>query len=188
MATRSLTIRGIPEATLDRLRARAARQHRSLNGELLAILARAAEEEVRPPGGAVRETAAAHQPVAGAASESAARRAGGGGDSAEDQPASASLIDDVDSDVLAGVCRQHHIRWLAVFGSHARGEARADSDVDVVVEFAPGMTPGLGIVRVADALRPVFGGRRVDLVTRRGLAPRLRDRVLAEARELYAAG
>jgi predicted nucleotidyltransferase len=74
-----------------------------------------------------------------------------------------------------------------VFGSHARRDARPDSDVDVVVDFAPGATPGLGIVRVADALRPVLGGRRVDLVTRRGLAPRLREQILSGARTLYVA-
>jgi uncharacterized protein len=166
---RSLTIRGLSEVTLDRLRTRAAREHRSLNGEVLAILTRAAEEE--PVDATVREPSATYAAAARAAADP-----------------DRSLLDAIDRDALARTCRQHHIRWLAVFGSHARGEAWADSDVDVVVEFAPGMTPGLGIVRVADALRPVFGGRRVDLVTRRGLAPRLRDRVLAEARELYAAG
>jgi uncharacterized protein len=170
MATRSLTIRGLSDATLSRLRARAAREHRSLNGEVLAILSRAVEEESAVA--TVREASATY----------AAPRASTAAD--RDR----SLLDTIDRDALAVTCRRHHIRWLAVFGSHARGEARADSDVDVVVEFAPGMTPGLGIVGVADALRPVFGGRRVDLVTRRGLAPRLRDRVLAEALELYAAG
>jgi uncharacterized protein len=179
MPTRSLTIRGLPDVTLERLRARAARQHRSLNGEVLAILVQAAAEEEpgAPDAATVRETPAAYGPVSGAAGSTAARPA-----------ADASLLDEVDPAALANVCRQHHIRWLAVFGSHARGEARPDSDVDVVVEFAPGATPGLGIMRVAEALLPVFGGRRVDLVTRRGLSPRLRDRILAEARELYAAG
>jgi uncharacterized protein len=178
MTDRSLTIRGIPDAVLARLRARAAREHRSLNGEVLAILARAAESDAGSERAAsVREPAQAYGP------------AGSGAGSPADGPASeASLLDAVDRDALAGVCRRHGIRWLAVFGSHARGDARPDSDVDVVVEFAPGMTPGLGIIRVADALRPVLGGRRVDLVTRRGLAPRLRPRILAEARELYAAG
>jgi uncharacterized protein len=178
MPTRSVTIRALPDATLERLRARAARQHRSLNGELLAILTRAAEEEPGPPGvGTVREPVATYEPARPAAH-----------DAAPDNRAAVPLVDAIDSAALAAVCRQHHIRRLAVFGSHARGEARADSDVDVMVEFAPGRTPGLGIVRVAEALGPVFGGRRVDLVTRRGLAPRLRDRILAEARELYAAG
>jgi hypothetical protein len=102
------------------------------------------------------------------------------------EPATA-IPDAVHRDALAAVCRRHHIRWLAVFGSHARGDARPESDVDVVVDFEPGMTPGLGIVRVAEALRSVFGGRRVDLVTRRGLSPRLRGRVLATALVLYGA-
>jgi uncharacterized protein len=177
MADRSLTIRGIPDAVLARLRARAAREHRSLNGEVLSILARAAEDDASCQRAAtVRETA----PVYGRAEREA-------GSAATRPAAGTSLLDAVDRDALAGVCRRHGIRWLAVFGSHARGDARPDSDVDVVVEFAPGMTPGLGIIRVADALRPVLGGGRVDLVTRRALASRLRQRILSEARELYAA-
>jgi uncharacterized protein len=203
--TRSLTIRGIPDAVLARLRARAAARHRSLNGEVLAILTGVAEEA---PGtsraSAVRETvatyeaasygAATHDPAthdAAAASPGGTAASPGGtavspGGTAVGS-AGTSLLDVIDRDALAAVCRRYHIGWLAIFGSHARGDASASSDVDVVVEFEPGRTPGLGIIRVADALRRVLGGRRVDLVTRRGLAPRLRDRVLAEARELYAA-
>jgi predicted nucleotidyltransferase len=100
---------------------------------------------------------------------------------------SATLLADFDRSALEDVCRRHNIVWLAVFGSLARGDARADSDVDVVVDFAPGMTPGFGIVRVADALRPVLGGRRLDLVTRSGLSPRLREQILSSAQTLYAA-
>jgi len=169
MAERTLTIRGVPNATLERLRARAAASRRSLNGELLMILDRAAAgdtgERVMPA--FVREPAA--PPFA------------------EAMPGESTLLANVDRAALADVCRRHHIRWLAVFGSHARGDARPDSDVDVVVDFAPGMTPGFGIVRIADALSPVLGDRRVDLVTRRGLAPRLRERILASARTLHAA-
>jgi uncharacterized protein len=199
MTTRSLTIRGLTDPVLARLRDRAAARHRSLNGEVLAILARAAEEAPAASHGAdVLEAVAPHAPVAIAApagaAATAAEAAANGAAAAAPPPAEAagrlapaSLLDAIDRTALRAVCRQHHIRWLAVFGSHARGDARADSDVDVVVEFEPGRTPGLGIIRVADALRPVLGGRRVDLVTRRGLAPRLRDRVLSEARELHAA-
>jgi uncharacterized protein len=202
--TRSLTIRGIPDAVLARLRARAAARHRSLNGEILAILTRATEEPGASRASAVRETAAKYDAAShGAATYDAAPHGAATHDAASHgaathdpatydaaaavEPAGTSLLDGIDRDALAAVCRRYHICWLAVFGSHARGDARANSDVDVVVEFEPGRTPGLGIVRVADALRPMLGGRRVDLVTRRGLAPRLRDRILAEARELYAA-
>jgi predicted nucleotidyltransferase len=44
---------------------------------------------------------------------------------------------------LADFCRSHHIRRLAVFGSTMRGTARTDSDVDLLVEFEAGETPGL---------------------------------------------
>ncbi len=96
-------------------------------------------------------------------------------------------IESVDKSALAAVCQRHHIRWLAIFGSFARGDARPDSDVDVVVEFVPDRTPGFGLLRVAEALRPLFGGRRVDLLTRRGLSPRLRGPILNSASTLYVA-
>jgi hypothetical protein len=170
MKPRTMTIRGVPDATLRRLRRQAEANRRSLNGELLVILdsAPAGPPDPSPTAVAVREkTSPAY----------AAPRERG-----------STLPELVDRDALAAACRRHHIQWLAVFGSHARGNARPESDVDVLVDFAPGMTPGFGIIRVAEALRPIFGGRRVDLVTRRGLAPRLRDGILASAKVLHAAG
>lgn len=167
MAKRTLTVRGVPDTTLKRLRSRAVANRRSLNGELLMILDGAADA-LRPAGPplAIGEPAAAPY--------------------VEATPTSPTiLLANVDLTALAEVCRRHHIQWLAVFGSHARGDARPDSDVDVVVDFAPGRTPGFGIVRVADALRPVFENRRVDLVTRRGLARGLRERILSSARTLH---
>jgi len=157
MRTRTVTIRDLPHAALETLRARALANHRSLNGELLSLIESAVGAERSRPAGRVRETAA---PPFGPA---------------------------IDRAVLAAACRRHHIRWLAMFGSTARGEAGPQSDVDLVADFEPGMTPGLGIIRVAEALRPAFGGRPVDLVTRRGLSPRFRDRVLAEAVPLHGA-
>jgi hypothetical protein len=170
MQTRTLTVRGVPDATLRRLRRQAETNRRSLNGELLVIL------DATPAGapGPLAEVVAVREPTSPA--YMAPR---------EPRP---TLLELVDQDALATACRRHHIQWLAVFGSHARGDARPDSDVDVLVDFAPGMTPGFGIVRVAEALGPIFGGRRVDLVTRRGLAPRLREGIVASARALYAAG
>jgi hypothetical protein len=173
MANRTLTIRGVSDATLERLRSRAAASRRSLNGELLTILDRAATGESGRPSGAAEPDLIVREAAAPTYADAAER--------------ASTLLANVDAGALAEVCARHHIVWLAVFGSHARGDARPDSDVDVVVDFAPGSTPGLGIVRVAEALRPVLGGRRVDLVTRRGLAPRLREQILSDARTLYAA-
>lgn len=46
-------------------------------------------------------------------------------------------------ETLAAFCRRHGIRRLALYGSVARGTARADSDVDLLVEFVADRKPGL---------------------------------------------
>jgi len=89
---------------------------------------------------------------------------------------------------IAEFCRRHHIRKLSLFGSVLGDEFDAESDVDVLVEFEPGHTPGLGLIRLEDELAGLFGGRRVDLVTPKFLNHRIRDRVLAEAEVQYAEG
>lgn len=86
---------------------------------------------------------------------------------------------------LAELCRRHHIRKLALFGSVVRDDFRADSDVDVLVEFEPGKTPGFGFIDVQDELSVLFG-RQVDLHTSLSLSRYFRDEVLAEAEPLYA--
>ena len=88
-------------------------------------------------------------------------------------------------EALRAFCRRHHIHRLALFGSVPRGEARLDSDLDVLVEFEPGHVPGLAFITIQDQLSALFGGRPVDLVTPKFLNPRIRDRVLAEAEVLY---
>jgi hypothetical protein len=168
MRNRTITIRGVPEPVLRAVRAASEANRRSLNSELLVILERAAIERsgTRLPTG-VRE---------GGTFPYALERARAPG---------RWRLGAIDRPTLAAVCRRYHIQSLSLFGSHARGAAGPDSDVDVLVDFEPGMTPGLGIVSVAEALQPVLGGRRVDLVTRRGLPPRLREQVLATAVPLY---
>jgi uncharacterized protein len=69
------------------------------------------------------------------------------------------------SDQLAEFCRRWQIRELALFGSVLREDFRPESDVDVLVTFAPGASWGLfDHVRMEDELSHLFG-RRVDLVT-----------------------
>ena len=88
---------------------------------------------------------------------------------------------------LAEFCRRHHIRRLALFGSVLRPDFGPESDVDVLVEFEDGHTPGFALIRMERELSLLLGGRRVDLVTPRFLSSRIRDQVLAGAREQYAA-
>lgn len=80
------------------------------------------------------------------------------------------------------IAAEHGARNVRVFGSVARGEARADSDVDFLVDMEPGRTlfdMGGLLMDLRDLL-----GREVDVVTEQGLKPRIRDRVLKEAERL----
>ena len=92
---------------------------------------------------------------------------------------------EVDRERIAEFCRRHHIRRLALFGSVLRGDFRADSDVDVLVEFEPGHTPGLDFFAMEAELSEILG-RKVDLSTPGFLSPRFRERVLDEAEVYYA--
>ncbi len=87
---------------------------------------------------------------------------------------------------LAEVCRRYRVRRLMVFGSRLAGTAEAGSDLDLLVEFEPGATPGLAFVRLADELSALFG-YPVDLHTPASLSRYFRDEVLAQAKVLYEA-
>ena len=93
---------------------------------------------------------------------------------------------DIDREALAAVCRRYGVAELAVFGSVARGDATVASDVDLTYVLAPGRRLGWEIEDLTDELSALFG-RRVDLVSRRALHPRIADQVIAESRVLYAA-
>ena len=88
-------------------------------------------------------------------------------------------------DEIAAFCRRHHIRELALFGSAIHGDMRAESDIDVLVEFEPGHVPGFGFITIQDELSALLG-RPVDLHTPRSLSRYFRDEVLAEAQVAYA--
>jgi uncharacterized protein len=100
---------------------------------------------------------------------------------------SALSLDTVPREALAEYCRSQHIRKLAVFGSTIRGEAKPDSDVDVLVEFEAGHTPGFGFIRIQEVLSAYFGGRKVDLNTPKCLSRYFREEVAREAVVLYGA-
>jgi len=87
---------------------------------------------------------------------------------------------------IAEVCRRYGVAELSVFGSVARGEDTDSSDVDLLYVLAPDSTLGFEIVDLRDELEKIVG-RRVDLVSKSRLKWVIRDRVLAEARVLYAA-
>jgi hypothetical protein len=88
---------------------------------------------------------------------------------------------------IAEFCRQHHIKKLAIFGSALRPDFRADSDIDVLVEFEPGQTPGLAFFAMQEDLSTILG-RKVDLNTPQCLSRYFRDKVLQEAVVQYGEG
>ena len=91
-----------------------------------------------------------------------------------------------DQKALERLCRKYHVRRLDLFGSRAKGEANAGSDVDLLVEYEPGHVPGLlGFLRLEEELKALFGGHGVDLVSRGGLSPYLQDEILRTRSPLY---
>jgi predicted nucleotidyltransferase len=84
-------------------------------------------------------------------------------------------------------CRRYQVNRLALFGSVLRQDFRKDSDVDVLVSFAPDAHVGfITLSRMQRELSDLFK-RPVDLVLMDGLKPVIRDSVLANIEEVYAA-
>ncbi|MDT7543235.1 MAG: uncharacterized protein QOE33_3139 [Acidobacteriota bacterium] len=95
----------------------------------------------------------------------------------------------VADEVLADFCRRHNVRRLAFFGSILRADFHADSDIDVLVEFEPGRTPGfLALAEMQGELSAILGGREVDLRTPQDLSPYFRDEVIASSQVRYVQG
>ena len=82
--------------------------------------------------------------------------------------------------------RQFGVRRLALFGSVARGEARPDSDVDLLVEFARGQKSFDRFMALSDLLERLLGCR-VELVTLEALSPFIGPHILAEAADVLRA-
>lgn len=94
----------------------------------------------------------------------------------------------VDGEELTQFCRRQGIRRLAVFGSVLGNDFQSDSDVDVLVEFDAGTTPGLlRIAQMELELSELIGGREVEIRTYEDLSRYFRDTVAEQATTLYAA-
>ena len=93
-------------------------------------------------------------------------------------------------DLVAEFCRAHGIVRLAIFGSALREDFGPESDIDVLVEFEPGRTPGFGFASMATELSELFG-RHVDILTRSSVDRSqnyIRRRAILETAEtIYAA-
>ena len=95
-----------------------------------------------------------------------------------------TLSIDIPQERIRNFCREHHIRQLSLFGSVLRNDFSADSDVDVLVEFEPGHTPGFAFFSMQRDLSELIG-RQVDLNTANDLDPSFRQAALDEAQVVY---
>ena len=93
---------------------------------------------------------------------------------------------DIPKDKIAEFCRHTQIHRLALFGSVLRDDFGPESDVDVLVEFEPGHTPGLAFFGMEEDLSQLLG-RKVDLNTPAFISPYFRQKVLDHLEVLYDA-
>lgn len=96
----------------------------------------------------------------------------------------------VSEEQITTFCQRWQISELSLFGSALREDFREDSDVDVMVSFAPGARWSLfDLVAMQEELEQLFG-REVDLITRRGLESSRnylrRQAILSSAKVVYA--
>ena len=88
---------------------------------------------------------------------------------------------------LTEFCRRYQVKQLALFGSVLGNNFRPESDVDVLVSFQPDARVGfITLSRMQRELSGLFN-RPVDLVAMDGLKPVIRDSVLSNIEEVYAA-
>ena len=75
---------------------------------------------------------------------------------------------EIPKDRIGEFCRRNHICRLALYGSVLRGDFAPESDVDVLLEFEPGIQAGFAFIDVQDELSNMLG-RRVDMSTFEGV-------------------
>jgi uncharacterized protein len=88
-----------------------------------------------------------------------------------------------DTNKLIEICRQNDVSKIGVFGSIARGEANAQSDIDLLVEFSRRKSL-LAMVALERQLATALG-RKVDLLTEAAISPYLRERIMGDLQVIY---
>lgn len=87
---------------------------------------------------------------------------------------------------IVELCKKNKVRELSLFGSRVRGDFTEQSDYDFLVDFLPDSHVSLfEFSRMQIDLEELIQAK-VDLVEKAGLKPSLKERVLAEAKTVYA--
>lgn len=80
---------------------------------------------------------------------------------------------------IVPILRKHALKRAAIFGSFARGEAKAKSDVDILIEYKTKNKSLFDLVDLKFDLEERLG-RKVDLITYSSIYPIIREQILAE--------
>ncbi|MBI5020058.1 MAG: nucleotidyltransferase family protein [Ignavibacteriales bacterium] len=86
---------------------------------------------------------------------------------------------------VINIYSKYYVKTLRIFGSMARGDFRIDSDIDLLVTFSKPVSL-LQMVGLERELSAVIG-RKVDLLTTKSISRYLRNRIVKESRQIYAA-
>ena len=92
---------------------------------------------------------------------------------------------DFNNEQVINLYNRYHVKTLRIFGSMARGESRMDSDIDLLVTFSKPISL-LQMVGLERELSAIIG-RKVDLLTTKSVSRYLRNSILKESRQIYAA-
>ncbi|MEN6378616.1 MAG: nucleotidyltransferase domain-containing protein [Methanofastidiosum sp.] len=88
---------------------------------------------------------------------------------------------------LAKFCKDNHIKKLSLFGSVLTEEFNSNSDIDILVEFEEGLTPGIfKILEMEEELSSFFSRRKVDLRTPNDISRYFREQVTESSEVIYA--
>ncbi len=88
---------------------------------------------------------------------------------------------------ITDLCRRYHVRELSIFGSALRDDFDLESDIDLLVDFMPEAQIGyLTLLRMQREFSTLLN-RRVDLVPKGGLKPKIRKEIISQAQVIYAA-
>ena len=91
-------------------------------------------------------------------------------------------------DQIVHLCQEYGIRELSILGSALRENFGMESDLDLLVEFKQDVHIGLMDFAALQRRLSLLVGRLVDLVSKQGLNPLIRDEILAQAKIIYADG
>ncbi len=180
------SVKNVPDRVAKALRARAKRHHRSLQGELLALLTEAASATTGALADPEHSQPAAVREAAEPWGEETVRAKSG----EFGHPVSAPAVP-VPLGQISDFCRRWKIRELALFGSVLRDDFRPDSDIDVLVRFEPDDPWSLFDLGDMQAELSSIFGRKVDLVERAAVEQSRnwirRRHILENHRVIYAA-